>query len=1556
MPKKPVLVTLEEFEELKTQLQGRIDGVLKELRTKVPGCEDRIAELQIAKTKLAQDVEVAITATKRVGDDAQATTTNMVGELDSRLSAKVADLLAQLQHSDEALTRDLTTSEGETRKLLADELTALCERLDQELSLVRREMAESMQRAAGDIRAEMQKLSASLSANIAESQQQSLDNASGLKAYREHTDAVLHREQKARTLEEERVKVAEADIWMRLDRLSELVQEVGDSAMEEVRVTTGEMDHKITQAITSADQRLTFGLHGTKMSSVDAVLLQFGLGAAALVLRYFSRPFVYCCQRCTACIWNCLCCLCIYRKRAASLEEGVEEPSPSRCLQLKRFLFTHAAVRWYWFHLAIQLGFLSREYQVISVASQGVWPSEVLLSYSALWLTYAVVFVEVCHFSSVRNRDVVTKITVDGLLDMLLLPVNIGFFGHLCVRKLALQSDGHSLHIISTIMESSEIWEAWALWSVLGLFVTVVDVESRRDPAHREFAVPFRNLSLQGVRTWVFMIIIITATRLVMIGVLQSRAPTLCFWASKTCTSCNELYDQNIHLAAGAVNFILCSFALAFVFTFEHSFDQYLSKIGPFWKFWGVKGVVSVTYFQWLVLTYGPLNLDDKRIYELHCLLCTVEMPVLAVLHATCAYPYGKPWLNYLLQLQQQDMSEQEAITERTSRFRFTEFNVDFTISTRSCGPETWVLLFYGLFWSLGCFASHEFVVFLIPVAHEVQGPQPPMYYATCNAEGDIAHFLAGSELHFQIRNDTVEKHRLPGVAGAWLPLCGKAALDCEPGFHGMPSLRCSPRGRYEPTGLCKPIRCGQPGEEVGHARLHKSDLVIREWTSDMVISYECIRGFVGKIRAKCGMEGSWTFTGECTEVLCPDPPTVARAKPLLEPSELQNRTWQAGMSLRYQCIDPFVGIITARCEDDGNFVLHGRCLAFCKTPPAVPNAIADYNNSVAGIGWSEGMRVKYDCSPGWSGTVFATCREDGQYSIEGVCKAQCPDLNKILEDSYGASWADVISVNRSHSLDLTGSGEADIVALACAPGLTGLPFAACQEGSWQILGSRCRSFRTSTGCSCKRQWKFCNDVLQRHCIRWNGCHGSSAQRYGWCEVDDKLPCASASTPRWDYCVGQGPQDDPEVPLESEMGAVLLRYGLFVVAGLLSLAALLFLRHYLPVLDESCTRLKAGLCEVQNAATRRVTWVLRKASEKLRPPLLDDVKIQPHVSWFSPLFDAGGCHGLQLELQIFRVVDPPLEGQEVGDCAVYLWATKGCNLVYKLAVGSKSQLLEKKFNGRVPYGTTRLCFFTDQISKEDDTLRVSCEVLETLRELEAPVQPAAPQPPDWRKSLLAEGKPVPEVDAVVAASRDQGGPEPLEGQLLYSMHINNRLLDLVKDQVETMKCRMVRTVEWRIEHASLLRQCFPEGEAMCSTDFGAAGIEGLRLVFYPSGYRGATEGFCSLFLVAPAGATLQCTLQAGRERREASHVYEREGAFGRTNFCQLESCVDEHDSIYIRLEVAEAHQDLVAKAAHPAPKPGDQRTLSQQEGVVSGPIHSAVKLRRHVGNHLEANS
>lgn len=64
------------------------------------------------------------------------------------------------------------------------------------------------------------------------------------------------------------------------------------------------------------------------------------------------------------------------------------------------------------------------------------------MSFTSLCATYVVVFLEafeglkeavseqVRNFSRVRNKDVVTKITIDGLLDMLLLPASwSGFLG-----------------------------------------------------------------------------------------------------------------------------------------------------------------------------------------------------------------------------------------------------------------------------------------------------------------------------------------------------------------------------------------------------------------------------------------------------------------------------------------------------------------------------------------------------------------------------------------------------------------------------------------------------------------------------------------------------------------------------------------------------------------------------------------------------------------------------------------------------------------------------------------------------------------------------------------------------------------------------------------------------------------------------------------------------------------------------------------------------------------------------------------------------------------------
>ncbi|CAJ1371252.1 unnamed protein product [Effrenium voratum] len=374
-------------------------------------------------------------------------------------------------------------------------------------------------------------------------------------------------------------------------------------------------------------------------------------------------------------------------------------------------------------------------------------------------------------------------------------------------------------------------------------------------------------------------------------------------------------------------------------------------------------------------------------------------------------------------------------------------------------------------------------------------------------------------------------------------------------------------------------------------------------------------------------------------------------------------------------------------------------------------------------------------------------------------------------------------------------------------------------------------------------------------------------------------------------------------------------------------------------LDEENLKMKTALMEVENIATRRVDWVIKDASRRLRPNSASKASL--HTSWFSPKFDMAGVHGLQLELQLFRPSDWGADGECSGDIALFLWACKGMNLVFKLFCGGKSQTCEKVFNGKVPYGTTRFCWLKDQINREDDTLRIGCEILEAVREVEFICKPMQlPSEEELASATQAEKE-----------HADKMAAKQLPGSLLFRRHVNNRLFDQVKGQVDAMRSRMVRRVEWRLEQAGMLRKCFPPGESMCSASFNAAGIEGMQLIFYPCGYNGATDGFCSLYLYAPAGATLRCNLFVGDQKRDANHTFEVAGAFGRTNFCRFEAGMDIiADSINIALEVDEAHQDMIATVAHPKVVPGDVRSVSQLDASVSGPIESTVKLQHSSGS------
>lgn len=375
-------------------------------------------------------------------------------------------------------------------------------------------------------------------------------------------------------------------------------------------------------------------------------------------------------------------------------------------------------------------------------------------------------------------------------------------------------------------------------------------------------------------------------------------------------------------------------------------------------------------------------------------------------------------------------------------------------------------------------------------------------------------------------------------------------------------------------------------------------------------------------------------------------------------------------------------------------------------------------------------------------------------------------------------------------------------------------------------------------------------------------------------------------------------------------------------------------------LDDSCDALRNAMSEVENVSTRRVDWVIKDVSKRIRP--LTPSKSMLHTSWFSPKFDAAGAHGLQLELQLFRNSDPAVDGQDAGDVAIHLWACKGMNLCYKLSCGSKTApMIEKTFNGRVPFGTKRFWFISNEINKEDDTLKVSVEILEAVREVEHLIKPPAlpVDDPDAPPKTLEE-----------IHLENQIKEKALDGSLFFQRACNNRLYDQVKQQVDVMQSRMVRKIEWKVESASLLRRCFAVNECLCSVAFSAAGIEGMQFVYYPSGYKNATEGYCSLFLYGPAGATLKCWLSAGNQKREASHSFDEPGAFGRTNFCRFESCVDDaEDCITIVLDIEDAQQDWAAQIKHPTLKPGDKRSVQQIDGSSDKPIESIVKLTKKPG-------
>eukprot|EP00435_Cladocopium_sp_Y103_P039660 s1791_g10.t1 len=318
--------------------------------------------------------------------------------------------------------------------------------------------------------------------------------------------------------------------------------------------------------------------------------------------------------------------------------------------------------------------------------------------------------------------------------------------------------------------------------------------------------------------------------------------------------------------------------------------------------------------------------------------------------------------------------------------------------------------------------------------------------------------------------------------------------------------------------------------------------------------------------------------------------------------------------------------------------------------------------------------------------------------------------------------------------------------------------------------------------------------------------------------------------------------------------------------------------------------------EVENIPTRRVDWHIKDASAQLAKLAQKSDLVSTPPAWVSPIFEAAGAHDLQMELRFLRPTEVQADQDQDsmatrGDCVLALKGDPGLFVVCRLYVGTAFAQVEHTFGDDGQAVCTKpVCFIRDQINEKDGSLVVGFEVLEAIRRA--------------RKD---------------ASAKEEAAPErcSLGGEMLYHRYLNHRVLDILQDQVNLIRSGMVRRIEWRLEKASQLRKCFPENECLCSTTFEAAGVDDLQLVFYPSGYVGAREGFCSFFLHCPAGSMIKCWLSVGKHRREAKCAFEKPGFFGRTNFCRFNNSIDTtDDTTLLVLEIDEAQWNIEENLSH----------------------------------------
>jgi len=162
-------------------------------------------------------------------------------------------------------------------------------------------------------------------------------------------------------------------------------------------------------------------------------------------------------------------------------------------------------------------------------------------------------------------------------------------------------------------------------------------------------------------------------------------------------------------------------------------------------------------------------------------------------------------------------------------------------------------------------------------------------------------------------------------------------------------------------------------------------------------------------------------------------------------------------------------------------------------------------------------------------------------------------------------------------------------------------------------------------------------------------------------------------------------------------------------------------------------------------------------------------------------------------------------------------------------------------------------------------------------------------------------------------------------------------------------------VEWRLQKMALKLQHCPHDVALYSEEFKVAGLEGLRLKFYPHGKEGADEGYCSLYIEAPDGTEMRARLSVGQKSMSFDRVerFSADSIWGFLAVCKAEEeivdgelvlAVDVMETKRVEIKLSKDEETYLAKVAP------DQRQhllaeLARMDKIINGADNVPSRFR-----------